>query len=143
MKKRLSVLVVFCLLFTLCLSLASCSHECEWDEGAVTAAATQEAPGVKTFTCKTCGETRTEEVLFTGLTEAEWNAAFADAVFLNFAYSEVATTSGNGFSIDTVLEYNLPRIQPGRVCRCSDSRMRVMLPTGRAQMNCATNLSHL
>ena len=34
----------------------------QWDEGKITKEATEEEPGVKTFTCTTCKETRTEEI---------------------------------------------------------------------------------
>ena len=80
-----------------------------WDEGKVTTEATQEADGVKTFTCTVCSQTKTEAVVFTGLTEAAWNAAFEDSVFENFAYSEVATTSGNGVSVDTETIYKFTK----------------------------------
>ncbi len=76
-----------------------------WNEGEITTAATQEADGVKTFTCTACAQTKTEAVAFTGLSEAEWNAAFADAVFKNFAYKEVATTAGSGVSVITEATY--------------------------------------
>lgn len=76
-----------------------------WNEGEITTEATQEEDGVKTFTCTACAQTKTEVVAFTGLSEAEWNAAFADAVFENFAYKEVATTAGSGVSIITEAAY--------------------------------------
>ncbi len=57
-----------------------------WDEGVITTAATQEADGVKTFTCTVCKHTKTESVTFTGLTEEAWNAALADDLFKNFTY---------------------------------------------------------
>lgn len=71
-----------------------------WDEGVITTPATQEADGVRTFTCAVCAQTKTEAVAFTGLSEAEWNAAFASAVFENFAYREAAVISGRGVSIN-------------------------------------------
>ena len=76
-----------------------------WDEGVVTTAATQEKDGVKTYSCTVCAATKTEPVAFTGMTLAEWNAAFADSVFVNFAYHEAATINATGFSMDTEAEY--------------------------------------
>ena len=35
-----------------------------WDEGKITTIATQEADGVKTFTCTVCAQTKTESVVF-------------------------------------------------------------------------------
>ncbi|MBQ9805694.1 MAG: hypothetical protein IJW49_04215 [Clostridia bacterium] len=69
-----------------------------WDEGQITTKATQEAAGVKTFTCTTCGQTKTEAVVFTGFTEEEWEAALADSLFENFTYEEEAITILGGKS---------------------------------------------
>lgn len=44
-----------------------------WNEGEITTDATQEADGVKTYTCSVCSHTKTESVAFTGMTEDEWN----------------------------------------------------------------------
>lgn len=76
-----------------------------WDEGKITTKATQEADGVKTFTCTACAQTKTESVVFTGMTEADWNAAFADSVFENFVYTEVGEVEGTGFSMETETIY--------------------------------------
>ncbi len=69
-----------------------------WNDGEITTKATQEAAGVKTFTCTTCGQTKTEAVAFTGFTEEEWEAALADSLFENFTYEEEAKTSLGGKS---------------------------------------------
>ena len=42
-----------------------------WNDGEVTTAPTCTEAGVKTFTCKTCGETRTEEIKATGHTAVD------------------------------------------------------------------------
>lgn len=76
-----------------------------WDEGKITTKATQEADGVKTFTCTVCAKTKTESVAFTGMTGADWNAAFANSVFENFAYNETATIDATGFSMETETIY--------------------------------------
>lgn len=80
-----------------------------WDDGQITTQATQEIDGVKTFTCTACSATKTEPVAFTGMTEAEWNAAFASSVFENFAYTEVATTSMTGMNIDAETSYKFTK----------------------------------
>jgi len=64
-----------------------------WDEGQITTKATQEAEGVKTFTCTTCGQTKTEAVAFTGLSEEDWNIALSEYTFENVTYEESATSS--------------------------------------------------
>ena len=70
-----------------------------WDNGTITTPATQGADGVKTFTCSDCGQTKTEKVVFTGLSNADWYAAFNIDLFKNFTYKELGTTSAPGFSI--------------------------------------------
>ena len=80
-----------------------------WDAGVITTKATQDADGVKTFTCSVCAKTKTESVPFTGFTREEWNAAFADALFENFAYSEVATVKGSGVTVDTDATYKFTK----------------------------------
>ena len=47
-------------------------HTHTWDEGTVTQAATCTEPGVKTYTCTECGETRTEEIPALGHEWGEW-----------------------------------------------------------------------
>lgn len=81
----------------------------EWDEGVITTKATQDTDGVKTFTCTVCKETKTEAVKFAGLSEEEWNAAFASEVFENFAYQENATTTGSGVSVATETQYKFTK----------------------------------
>ncbi len=61
MKKSV---IIICL-FSLCmLSLVSCGkeHQHAWDNGTVTAEATCTEPGVKTFSCTECSETKTESI---------------------------------------------------------------------------------
>lgn len=65
----------------------------EWDEGKITTKATQEAEGVRTFTCTVCNQTKTEAVAFTGLSVEDWTLALADFTFENCTYEESATTS--------------------------------------------------
>ena len=81
-----------------------------WDAGKITTEATQNSDGVKTFTCTVCQKTKTEAVVytsktedsaFTGMTEAEWNAAFAMENFQNFEYKDVSAVKGSGVTVDT------------------------------------------
>lgn len=64
-----------------------------WDDGQITTKATQEAAGVKTFSCTTCAQTKTEAVEFTGLSEEDWNIALSEFMFENVTYEETAITS--------------------------------------------------
>ena len=134
MKKLLSVLLVLSMLLALASCGHECefsadwssddtSHwhtctdeECEliadkadhtWDEGTITTVATQEADGVRTFTCSVCAKTKTEPVPFTGMTSFEWNSAFANSVFENFMYNEVSVVKGSGVTVDTEVTYKL------------------------------------
>ena len=76
-----------------------------WNNGEITTAATQEADGVKTYTCTVCSYTKTEAVAYTGMTEAEWNAAISADVFKNFTYKEEATVSMTGMEMTNTVEY--------------------------------------
>jgi len=76
-----------------------------FDEGVITTPATQEADGVKTYTCSVCKYTKTETVAFTGMTEEEWNAAFADSVFENFTYTEKADVTTSGMTVSATTTY--------------------------------------
>ncbi|MBQ4053061.1 MAG: hypothetical protein IJD33_01845 [Clostridia bacterium] len=65
--------------------------EHDWDGGEITTAATPTADGVKTFTCETCGKTKTEAVQYvpeavdTEVTAEEWLAAFNKATSMDVA----------------------------------------------------------
>ena len=72
-----------------------------WNEGEITTAASQEADGVKTFTCTVCAQTKTEAVAFTGMTKEEWDAALHRSVFENFIYKEVSTVRRKGVTVET------------------------------------------
>ena len=76
-----------------------------FDEGEITTVATQEEAGAKTFTCTACSYKRVDPVVFTGLTEEEWNMVFDSDLFKNFSYKEVATTKGSGVSIESEVIY--------------------------------------
>lgn len=55
-----------------------------WDNGKVTTKPTQEADGVKTYTCTVCAHTKTEKEAFGGMTKQEWNAVIHPSEFKNF-----------------------------------------------------------
>ena len=81
------MLLALCVLVSAVCMLASCGHEHTWDDGKITTPATKDADGVKTFTCTSCGETKTEPLaLKTTVTEEEWNAAFAISNFTANGY---------------------------------------------------------
>jgi len=80
-----------------------------WDEGQITTEATQEAEGVKTFTCSVCAQTKTEPVAFTGMTQAAWNAMLDQALFENFSYREVASTTGSGVTVNSETIYRFTK----------------------------------
>lgn len=87
-----------------CVEIAD-KAEHTWNEGEITTEATQEADGVKTFTCTVCAQTKTEAVAFTGMTNTEWKSAFYDSVFENFTYTEVITTETTGISMNAESVY--------------------------------------
>ena len=91
-----------------CVEIAD-KEEHDWDDGKITTAATQEEDGKKTFTCEVCGEKKTEKVVFTGYTKEEWDAAFAISVFENFSYTEAATATTDGVSVETELVYKFTK----------------------------------
>ena len=138
MKKIISILLTAAMLLALGATLASCGHECEfsdewsndeeshwhacegkkceevedkddheWDEGKVTTPPTKEADGVMTYTCKVCGYDKTEKI--TVLSKEEWDAAFEASLFENFKYSETATTTGSGVSVNTETVYKFTK----------------------------------
>lgn len=123
MKRIVSILLIVCMLFASSTMLFSCGdcvfsedwtknsnyhwractdEDCTeitdkaehvWDEGQITKKATQEAAGVKTFTCTTCAQTKNEAIEFTGLTEEDWNIALSEFTFENVTYEESAVSS--------------------------------------------------
>jgi hypothetical protein len=82
-----------------------------WNEGEITAEPTQEADGTKTYTCEVCRTTKPEAIVFTGLTEKEWNEIFSEKNFDNFTYVEEATVKGDGFEIVSTTVYKCTATQ--------------------------------
>ena len=72
-------------------------HECEgencleisdkaehvWNEGSVTAEATADADGEKTYTCTVCNAAKSETFAFEGVREDQWQASIAEQKFDN------------------------------------------------------------
>lgn len=80
-----------------------------WDAGTITTPATQEADGIKTFTCTGCGATKTEPVAFTGMTEEEWAAAFDEKQFENFTFNETSVLKTTGMTVETIAIYEFEK----------------------------------
>ena len=83
-----------------------------WNDGEITTKATQEAAGVKTYTCTVCSATKTEDVAFTGLTAEEWAAAINAEVFKNVTYTTVTVAKVMGIEATTT---NIYKITPNKV----------------------------
>ena len=78
-----------------------------WNDGEITTKATEEAAGVKTYTCTVCSATKTEEVAFTGLTAEDWAAAFTADVFKNVTYKMVSVISTSGIEVTSSVVYKI------------------------------------
>ncbi|MBR3893874.1 MAG: hypothetical protein IKJ35_01875 [Clostridia bacterium] len=78
-----------------------------WNEGEITTKPTQEAAGVKTFTCTVCSETKTENVAFTGLTKAEWEAIINTDLFDNYTLSMTIIASASGVQATSSMVYKI------------------------------------
>ncbi len=76
-----------------------------WDDGEITTKPTQEAVGVKTYTCSVCSHTKTEDVAFTGMTKEEWNAVIKPATFDNYTLSMTISSLNTGISVFSTLLY--------------------------------------
>ena len=124
MKKLISVFLIVCMCLSAFTLLVACGepekpsgeqngsdengsggHEHVWDAGEITTAATKEADGVKTFTCTSCGETKTEAVKYTPrttVTEDEWKTAMD---FSAESYECTATmTASSGYSANMYIK---------------------------------------
>ena len=77
-----------------------------WNAGEITTKPTQEADGVKTYTCTSCSFTRTEPVPFTGMTEDEWNLIIHLNNFKNFTMNVemIISTPAIGAKFDSNLK---------------------------------------
>lgn len=76
-----------------------------WNDGAITTAATQEAAGIKTYTCTVCAATKTEPVEFTGLTKTEWDTVVSAESFSNFSMLIAITGESNGVTVTQSINY--------------------------------------
>ena len=84
-------------------------EEHSWDEWEIVSSATQDADGVKKYTCSVCEQTKTEAIEFTGLTQWEWNDAISVDAFKNFTYNETAVTTGGGVSVNSSTDYKFTK----------------------------------
>lgn len=78
-----------------------------WNDGEITTKATQEAAGVKTYTCTVCSATKTEDVAFTGLSEADWNDVFKPALYDNCTFVMTTVASSAGVEVTTEMLYKV------------------------------------
>ena len=78
-----------------------------WDGGKITTKATQEAAGVKTFTCTVCVATKTESVEFVGLSEEDWNAVISAESFQNYSMVMTTNASAAGIVSTTSVSYKI------------------------------------
>ncbi len=73
-----------------------------FDAGEITSTATQEADGVMTYTCSVCNAKKESPILFNGLDQTEWDAAFAEDNFINFTYKERAYVDAQNVSASAI-----------------------------------------
>lgn len=78
-----------------------------WNDGEITTKATQEAAGIKTYTCTVCSATKTKDVAFTGMTLDEWNAAVTLQLFNNFTMDFTIVGSASGVEITSTMKYKI------------------------------------
>ena len=76
-----------------------------WNGGEVTKRATQEAAGVRTYTCTVCNYKKKQNFSFTGMTEEEWYNALAQDLFINFTLTEKTTVKIAGAEFVTTMAY--------------------------------------
>ena len=72
-----------------------------WDDGVVTREATEEEPGIRTYTCKTCGETRTEEIPALEHVHS-YTAAVTAPTCTEEGFTTYTCTCGDSYVSDTV-----------------------------------------
>lgn len=78
-----------------------------WDDGAITTEATKDTQGVKTFTCTTCSQTKTERVEYVAkatVTAEEWVTALNFSEQNNFEYIQVVSPANNGWMPNTTVK---------------------------------------
>ncbi len=101
-----------------------------WDKGEITKRATQEAAGVKTFTCTECQYKKTQNVSFTGMTEEEWYAALAQDLFINFTYTEKTSVRISGAEAVTTTVYEFENGGKARITETAPGQQKTsaMIP---------------
>ncbi len=86
-----------------------------WDKGEVTKRATQEAAGVRTYTCTECQYKKTQSFAFQGLSEDEWYEALSQDMFVNFTYTERTSVKISGSEVVTTTVYEFENGGKARV----------------------------
>ena len=86
-------------------NVTSDKAEHSWDEGVVTTTATEEADGVKTFTCGVCGATKEEAI-----PKLEHYHSFADTWSYDESYHWYASTCGHESEIKDKAEHSYDNV---------------------------------
>ena len=88
-----------------------------WNSGKVTEAATCKKEGTKTYTCKNCGETKTETIPATGHKFDSWKTVKAQSIYSGAVQKRTCNACGKketrivGDKLKPVLKVNAPKLQ--------------------------------
>lgn len=88
-----------------------------WNSGKVTEAATCKKEGTKTYTCKNCGETKTETIPATGHKFDFWKTVKAQSIYSGAVQKRTCNACGKketrivGDKLKPVLKVNAPKLQ--------------------------------
>ena len=88
-----------------------------WNSGKVTEAATCKKEGTKTYTCKNCGETKTETIPATGHKFDFWKTVKAQSIYRGAVQKRTCNACGKketrivGDKLKPVLKVNAPKLQ--------------------------------
>lgn len=88
-----------------------------WNSGKVTEAATCKKEGTKTYTCKNCGETKTETIPATGHKFDSWKTVKAQSIYSGAVQKRTCNACGKketrivGDKLKPVLKVNAPKLR--------------------------------
>lgn len=88
-----------------------------WNSGKVTEAATCKKEGTKTYTCKNCGETKTETIPATGHKFDSWKTVKSQSIYSGAVQKRTCNACGKketrivGDKLKPVLKVNAPKLQ--------------------------------
>ena len=104
MKKLISIILAISMCISVGVMITSCdnnddtspketsaqteAHVHTWGDGVVTVEPTVEKSGEMTFTCNSCGGTKTETIEFDGVGEENWNTMIAPPSFENYTFRQ-------------------------------------------------------